>query len=87
MSNTEYDAIGTLILPAYKHGKYKIQRVAVSKGKLTVLSEVTDDRSLSATRRVASEDLDMLVTELSRGQVVLAQPKQMTFKFESENEP
>lgn len=81
MNEEVYDMVGNVIA-CHKPGKFKALRIAVKDGKVTVLAELTENRSLLTAHRVGRDDYERLATDLSRGKVVLTEPVQLRLKFE-----
>jgi hypothetical protein len=79
---TRYDAIGVMILPCRKPGKFKACRVAIKDGQPVVLQELTENRVMSFAHKEARLDFELLLTDLARGKVELTVPEQLTLKFE-----
>lgn len=81
MTDEPFDAIGVILLPCRKPGKFKARRIGIRGDKIEILDTLTEDRHLMAAHRVAATSFELLATELVRAKFELAQPRQLTLKF------
>jgi len=77
-SKTELPVSVGVILRQAQAGKYIAERVFVfADGKKTTSPVTNTPRSLGQAHRAAVESFEVLLTDLSRGDVALEEPKQL----------
>lgn len=76
----EFDSIGVVLTPQ-RSGKYKAERIFIDGDAVVKREEITRDRQIVWAHRIASDDLEQLQTDLSRGKVRFREPKQLELRL------
>lgn len=78
---SEFDSVG-VVLTQLRNGKFRADRIGIRDGKVFVLAEITQDRQMNWAHRAAAENMENLVTDISRGRVKLTQPEPIDIKVD-----